>query len=52
MDKTFCIESVLPDEIWFDNEFKDKIGIDTGNRLEEGRVSCLRLDEIKIFHIE
>lgn len=52
IDKAFGIESVLPYEIWFDKEFKDKIGIDTGNCLEEGRLSCLRLDDMKTFHIE
>lgn len=52
IDQLFEVESRLPYEIWFDNIYKDKIGMDTGNCYEGGRMACLRLDDLKIFYIE
>lgn len=52
IDILFEVESRLPYEIWFDDTHKDKIGIDTGNCYEDGRMACLRLDDMKIFYIE
>lgn len=52
IDKVFENESKLPYEIWFDSIHNDKIGIDTGNCYDDGRMSCLRLDDYKIFYID
>lgn len=52
IDKIFERESKLPYEIWFDNAYNDKIGIDTGNCYEGGRMVCLRLDDHRIFYVE
>ena len=52
IDKIFEVESKLPYEIWFDKVYNDKIGIDTGNCYDDGRMSCLRLDDYKVFYIE
>lgn len=52
IDKVFEIESKLPYEIWFDDIYNDKIGIDTGNCYEGGRMACLRLDDHKVFYID
>lgn len=52
IEKCFSREAELPYEIWFDDVFKDKIGIDTGNCYEDGRMACLRLDDHKVFYIE
>ena len=52
IDKTHGIESSLPYEIWFDEKYKDKIGIDTSNCYPDGRMACLRLDDYKIYYID
>lgn len=52
INKTFGIEPVLPYEIWFDETFKDKIGIDTANCHDDGRMACLRLDDMEVFYVE
>lgn len=52
IDKLFERESKLPYEIWIDNVYNDKIGIDTGNCYEGGRMACLRLDDHEVFYIE
>lgn len=52
IDKYFNINAKWPYEIWFDPIYKDKIGIDTWNCNEKGRMSCLRLDDYKAFYIE
>ena len=52
IDKCFDREAKLPYEIWFDDIYKDKIGIDTGNCYDGGRMACLRLDDHKTFYIE
>ena len=45
-------EAKRPYKIWFDEEHGDKIGIDTWNCNEKGRMACLRLDDMKEFYIE
>ncbi|MDR7857781.1 metallophosphoesterase family protein [Tissierella sp.] len=52
IDKCFDRGSLLPYEIWFDDIYNDKIGVDTGNCYENGRMACLRLDDYKVFYIE
>ncbi len=52
IDKVFERESILPYEIWIDDIYNDKIGIDTGNCYESGRMACFRLDDHKVFYIE
>ncbi len=52
IDKLFKRDSKLPYEIWFDNTYRDKIGIDTGNCYEGGRLACLRLDDHRAFYVE
>lgn len=52
IDKLFEIESKLPYEIWFDDIYNDKIGIDTGNCYEGGRMACLRLEDHKVFYVD
>lgn len=52
IDELLEVESTLPYEIWFDGIYKDKVGIDTGNCYEGGRMACLRLDDLKTFYIE
>lgn len=52
INRLFEIEEELPYKIWHDNIFKDKIGIDTGNCYEKGRLACLRLEDYKEFYVE
>lgn len=52
IDKVFEAESKIPYEIWFDEVHRDKIGIDTANCYDDGRMACLRLDDYKVFYIE
>lgn len=52
INKALELEENLPYEIWFDEEYKDKIGIDTANCHEKGRLACLRLEDKKVFYIE
>lgn len=52
INKSLEIEEKLPYEIWFDDRFKDKIGIDTWNCNEKGRLACLRLEDNEIYYIE
>lgn len=52
INKVFEIEDKLPYEIWFDKVHSDKIGIDTANCYEMGRLACLRLDDHEIYYIE
>lgn len=52
INKAFGIESNQPYEVWFDEKFKDKIGIDTANCHDDGRMACLRLDDMEVFYIE
>ena len=52
INKSFGIESHPPYEIWFDEKFNDKIGIDTANCHDDGRMACLRLDDMEIFYVE
>ena len=52
INKAFEIESSPPYEIWFDTTFNDKIGIDAANCHEDGRMACLRLDDMEVFYIE
>lgn len=40
-----------PYEIWIDDRYNDKIGIDTAN-CYNGRLACLRLEDMKVFYIE
>ncbi len=42
---------VTPISIWYDKTFKDKIGIDCGACFEDGRLACLRLDDMQEFYI-
>ena len=42
----------IPYKIWFDEKYNDKICIDTANCYEEGRMSCLRLDDMAEFYVE
>lgn len=37
--------------VWVDNKYKDKIGIDGGCFQKEGRLNCLRLDDMMVFTI-
>jgi len=52
IDKNFDIVSEIPYKIWFDEKYKVKICIDTGNCYEGGRMACLRLDDMIEFYIE
>lgn len=52
IDKILGQEAKRPYKIWFDREHGDKIGIDTWNCNEKGRMACLRLDDMKEFYIE
>ncbi len=52
IDKIIGVNSSTPYEIWFDDVYRDKIGIDTGNCKENGRMACLRLDDMKEFYVE
>lgn len=52
IDKILGQKTSIPYEIWFDPIHKDKIGIDTWNCNENGRMSCLRLDDFREFYIE
>ena len=52
INKAFGIEFHPPYEVWFDEKFKDKIGIDAANCHEDGRMACLRLDDMEVFYIE
>lgn len=52
IDKILEKETEIPYKIWFDPIYKDKIGIDTWNCNEKGRMACLRLDDYKEFYIE
>lgn len=52
IDEIIKEENSTPYEIWFDKKYNDKIGIDTWNCNEKGRMSCLRLDDMKEFYIE
>lgn len=51
IDKEFEVESEKPFKIWFDKKYEDKICIDTGNCYDEGRMACLRLEDMKEFYI-
>lgn len=52
INKSFELEERLPYEIWFDEKYNDKIGIDTANCYEMGRLACLRLEDKKVFYVE
>ena len=52
INKAFGIKEGPPYEVWFDEVFNDKIGIDTANCHDDGRMACLRLDDMKIFYVE
>lgn len=41
-----------PYEIWIDKVHNDKIGVDTGNCYEGGRLACIRLDDEQVFYID
>ena len=40
-----------PYEIWIDDKYNDKIGVDTAN-CYDGRLACIRLNDMKAFYIE
>ncbi|WBW99128.1 metallophosphoesterase family protein [Oceanirhabdus sp. W0125-5] len=52
LDKKFEKEVKKPYKIWFDKIYKDKICIDTANCYEEGRMACLRLDDMAEFYVD
>lgn len=52
IDEIIEEKSQTPYEIWFDKAYEDKIGIDTWNCNEKGRMACLRLEDKKTFYIE
>lgn len=52
IDEKFEEESELPYKIWFDKKYNNKICVDTGNCYEEGRMACLRLEDMKEFYID
>lgn len=52
IDEIIDNDSDTPYKIWFDKKYNDKIGIDTWNCNENGRLACIRLDDMKEFYIE
>lgn len=42
----------LPYTIWFDKKYNDKIGIDCGASYPNGRLACLRLEDMKEFYVD
>ena len=52
IEKSLGIEEKSIKKIWVDNIYKDKIGIDTGNCYDGGRLACLRLDDSKVYYID
>ena len=43
---------IAPNKIWFDEDNKDKIGIDCGASFPNGQLGCLRLDDMKEFYVK
>ncbi|MCD8146906.1 MAG: metallophosphoesterase [Clostridiales bacterium] len=41
----------VPGSIWYDEEYKDKIGIDCGASYPNGQLACLRLDDMQEFYV-
>ncbi|MCM1988628.1 metallophosphoesterase family protein [Oceanirhabdus seepicola] len=52
LDKKLDRKAEKPYKIWFDKTYNDKICIDTANCYEEGRMACLRLDDMTEFYVE
>lgn len=48
---TRYINGKFPMSIWHDTYYNDKIGIDCGAVFNGGRLSCIRLDDMKEFYI-
>lgn len=43
---------IAPNKIWYDEDNKDKIGIDCGASFPNGQLGCLRLDDMKEFYVK
>lgn len=41
----------VPGSIWYDEKYKDKIGIDCGASYPNGQLACLRLDDMKEYYV-
>jgi len=52
LDEKLEKEPNKPYKIWFDKKYNDKICIDTANCYEEGRMACLRLDDMAEFYVD
>lgn len=52
LDEKLNKEPEKPYKIWFDKKYNDKICIDTANCYEEGRMACLRLDDMAEFYVD
>ena len=52
LNRRLNLKPELPYKIWYDEVYKNKICIDTGNCCDNGRMSCLRLDDFKEFYVE
>ena len=42
---------IAPHKIWYDEKYKDKIGIDCAACYPNGQLACLRLDDMKEFYV-